>query len=72
MFSLIKEDTDKTTYWTHWIFLIKGLFFPAVLFSGLLVFSMYRTSGMINFMSDKSFYLLFGSLFLLTVLWLLQ
>lgn len=71
VFSLIKEDTDKTTYWTHWIFLIKGLFFPAVLFSGLLVFSMYRTSGMINFMSDKSFYLLFGSLFLLTVLWLL-
>ncbi len=71
VFSLIKEEENQVTYWTHWIFLIKGLFLPTVLFLGLLTFSIYRTSGLINFFSDPSFYLLFGVLLSVTLAWLL-
>lgn len=71
IFSLIKVDESQTTYWTHWIFLIKGLFLPFVMLVGLLIFSMYRTSGLIDFLTDTSFYLLFGIFITITVLWLL-
>lgn len=71
VFSLIKEEENQVTYWTHWIFLIKGLFLPTVLFLALLTFSIYRTSGLINFLSDPSFYLLFGVLLSVTLAWLL-
>ncbi len=71
VFSLIKEEENQVTYWTHWIFLIKGLSLPTVLFLALLTFSIYRTSGLINFLSDPSFYLLFSVLLSVTLAWLL-